>query len=271
MKNNKIYLILTIIFLLVFSAGQIIPLLPESTDNSYFLLTNQEENIQLYDSTSYISIQNLTQTIIETGILYAYETVSYELNVSPFTSFTYNPGDYINSGDLLYTGTTINYNGKIQSVICDDVTSVCYIDILNLDKLLVSFQVNQENADIIDINKEIIVRYNDKEYSGVISEIGNEFVNGYLTVIGTFTYNNDDLQLRQGAVVSVSILIREKENVLVVPKLAVYYLDGIAYVDKLVNVEGKETLIPTSIILGIEGDYYFEIISGISINTEIAY
>lgn len=269
-KNNKVYLVLAILFLAVFSVGEIIPLIPNNSDNSGFLLPEQEESISLYDSTAYVTVQDLTQTLIRSGTLVAFETNTYELdydtNPLPFVI-----GDYILSGDVLYGTTTVSYNGKILNVNYNDVTSICTVDILNLDKLIVQFQVEQSDIDSIHLDQDIIVRYNNHEYTGSISSLGSEFINGYLSVSGIFTYDNDDLQLRQGAAVSVSILIREKRDVLAIPKSAVYFLDGTAYVDELIITNSKETLVPTAIILGIEGDFYYEIISGISENTKIAF
>lgn len=267
MKNRKIYIILIIVFLILFGIGQIVPLIQRENNYDEFSLPAQDSSDILYNESSYVDLGDITQTLSKEGESFAYEINEY-IYSSDLKSSEYVVGEYIKNNDELYSGFYLDYVGKIIEI--KEVDSNIIVKVLNLDLLKISLFITQIELDQIFIGQSANLYYNDQKFTGSVFSIGEEILSGKIAVEISIDEVEDTSNMKPGSMVTVSLNIREKKSVLRISKYLVYYIGKASYVDKVVFFNGKESLVQTKIVTGIEGDDFFEVINGIQKNDKVA-
>lgn len=267
MKTSKIYVVLIIIFIVIFGIGQIVPLTKIEDDYDEFVLPEQDETITLYDSFSYASRRDIIQTLKKNGNAVTYEINEYIIN-KPIYNAKFKVDDFISKKDILSDGTILDYNGKVLSLSSIDDNSYS-IKVINFDLLKVTLLVNQEESLSVFINQEVILYYSDYTFTGLVSSIGKEFINGQLGVDINFDSSEELKVLKPGSNLDISFKIREKKDALTIPKQSVYYINNSPYVDVIDDSSMNETLIQKKILIGIEGDFLVQVIDGLDEGTKV--
>ncbi len=149
----------------------------------------------------------------------------------------------ITEGDYVNTGTTI---GKI----------------MNYDKVYV--EVNVSNTDIAKINisqKTKVINYAipDEEFIGKVTEISQTIDSESRTYKVTVLIDNPERKLRPGMFVKIDIVVKSKENTILVPRHLVLNRNN---KDVVFTVE-KQRAIMKEVVLGIEDKENVEILSGL--------
>ncbi|HJW89556.1 MAG TPA: efflux RND transporter periplasmic adaptor subunit [Anaerolineales bacterium] len=150
----------------------------------------------------------------------------------------------VNSGDLVSAGDT--------AFRIDDLASI-YIDL----------QISEVDLASLAVGQQAVVEFDaiaDKEYSGEVTEIGmiGSISSGVVTYPVTVRLTSVDEAIRTGMTASVTIIVDQVENALLVPNRAIRTSSG----QKTVTVlfEGLQISVPVT--TGLIGDSQSEVISG---------
>lgn len=73
-----------------------------------------------------------------------------------------------------------------------------------------------------------------------------------------------------GSLVEIEIITRKKENVLLVNKNAIYFVNEVSYVDLITYNGNKEVLQRTEVVLGLGNSKYYEILKGLQEGQRVA-
>lgn len=141
----------------------------------------------------------------------------------------------------------------------DDKNLGIYVEVLAEDAIEVTKGMAFNIIDEDEVIKELQVNRVYPKAQAKISDLGVEQKRVRIEA------DLDDADYKLGSEVDVEIVLKEKNNVLLVDKDAVYEKDNIKYVTVL---SGKNE-IETEITTGIEDDKYVEVLSGLSENDTV--
>jgi HlyD family secretion protein len=141
----------------------------------------------------------------------------------------------------------------------DDKNLGIYVEVLAEDAIEVTKGMAFNIIDDDEVIKELQVSRVYPKAQAKISDLGVEQKRVRIEA------DLDDADYKLGSEVDVEIVLKEKNNVLLVDKDAVYEKDNIKYVTVL---SGKNE-IETEITTGIEDDKYVEVLSGLSENDTV--
>lgn len=141
----------------------------------------------------------------------------------------------------------------------DDKNLGIYVEVLAEDAIEVTKGMAFNIIDEDEVIKELQVSRVYPKAQAKISDLGVEQKRVRIEA------DLDDADYKLGSEVDVEIVLKEKNNVLLVDKDAVYEKDNIKYVTVL---SGKNE-IETEITTGIEDDKYVEVLSGLSENDTV--
>ena len=141
----------------------------------------------------------------------------------------------------------------------DDKNLGIYVEVLAEDAIEVTKGMAFNIIDDDEVIKELQVSRVNPKAQAKISDLGVEQKRVRIEA------DLDDADYKLGSEVDVEIVLKEKNNVLLVDKDAVYEKDNIKYVTVL---SGKNE-IETEITTGIEDDKYVEVLSGLSENDTV--
>jgi HlyD family secretion protein len=153
------------------------------------------------------------------------------------TEVSVKTGDLVSSGDTAFR--------------IDDLASI-YVDLQISEVDLASLEVGQP----VSLEFDAIA---DKEYSGEVTEIGmiGTVSQGVVNYAVTVRVTNADEAIRPGMTASVTILVDQREDALLVPNKAIRTSSGQRTVTVL--FEGQQ--IPVPVTVGLTGDSMSEVIS----------
>ena len=226
-----------------------------------------------------VSKQTIKKTLTSSGEIEASSTEKIKLNTSyKFNSLLVEEDDMIKKGEKIIKYSngkylTAPYDLVIVSTSLPDkgkkATSSNYIEVYNVEEVLVKISVNESEISNIYVGEEVeIVLTSDssKKYSGTINKISS--VGTYSSSGSTFealvTIKNDG-NIKVGMSVSCTINIEELTDVLAVPIGAVQINGDRRYV---VVVDGDDTK-EVDVTTGLSDDSYVEIKSGLTTNDTV--
>ena len=153
--------------------------------------------------------------------------------------------------------------------------------IVDLDRLRVVASLPERDLGRVELNQraELISVYDEEQSGrGVVSRIAPVVDIGSGTFRVTITVEGDQRTLRPGQYVTVKLEVDRHEGVVVIPKRAIVYEDGVPVVYRViegeVESEGEEPVIGlvaerAPISLGLVDDDVAEVTKGISVNDEV--
>ena len=226
-----------------------------------------------------VSKQTIKKTLTSSGEIEASSTEKIKLNTSyKFNSLLVEEDDMIKKGEKIIKYSngkylTAPYDLVIVSTSLPDkgkkATSSNYIEVYNVEEVLVKISVNESEISNIYVGEEVeIVLTSDssKKYSGTINKISS--VGTYSSSGSTFealvTIKNDG-NIKVGMSVSCTINIEELTDVLAVPIGAVQINGDRRYVVVVDRDDTKEVDVTT----GLSDDSYVEIKSGLTTNDTV--
>lgn len=166
-----------------------------------------------------------------------------------------NVGTIVNIGDILTT------NGDFVSETYGKVLEISESDgfkniiISDFTRHMCEIKVDEEYAYNVKIGNNVKININDNSYDGVIYSQEYEIVDGILSFYASFTANG----IYQGSSVDLSIILNSKKDVLRVSKEFLIIENGRYYL----NIKQNEDIIKTKVEIGLIGDKYAEIKSGV--------
>lgn len=211
--------------------------------------------------TSSGEIKSASAEKLELSTSYYYETICVEEddivkkgeNIIKYTNGTYLTAPY----DLVVTSYSLPETKN-------KATSSNYIEVQNLENLIISLNINESEISNISLGQEVEISLtadSSKEYIGKITKI--DAVGTYSSSGSTFPVEvslKNDGNIKIGMSVSCTINIQELTDVLAVPINAVQTNGDKKYVITVENGETKEVSIET----GLSNDEYVEVKSGLS-------
>lgn len=270
MKKKILLTILIIILMIgVFFVGRQVGL---NTEDSKTQTIITEETVVLHD---------IKKTLTASGQIESKTTEKITLTTTRyFQAMCVEEDDTVKMGEniLQYTnGTylTAPYDCVIISYSVPDAGSKCtssnYIEISNLDNLVISISINENEISSVAVNQEVEITLTadeSKTYTGKVTKINQvgSYQSSGTTFSATVEFENDDT-IKLGMSASCTVVLKEESQVISIPIEAVKEnSEGKEYVTKI-NSDGttEEVIVET----GIADDSYVQIISGLEIDEKV--
>jgi HlyD family secretion protein len=168
----------------------------------------------------------------------------------------------INMGIIIapFAGTITQAGSKSGDLVAPGDTAFRLDD---LSHLLVDVQVSEVDINNIKIGQSVKLTFDailGKEYKGIVAEVGQagNTVQGVVNFTATVELSDADTQVKPGMTAAVTILVKQLNDVLLVPNRAVRLLDG----DRVVYILKNGIPQPVKIQLGASSDTDSEVIDG---------
>lgn len=221
-----------------------------------------------------VGIQTIKKTLTSSGEIQTSNTEKLELSTTKyFETMCVEDDDTVKTGEniLKYTdGTylTAPYDLVISSHSVPETknkaTSSNYIEVKDLDNLLITLSINENEISNISLDQEVEITLTadiSKTYTGTITKIdsaGTYSASGTTFSVEVSLQNDGNIKL--GMSVSCTINIKELTDVLAVPIDSVQINGDRKYVIVVENGETKEVDIET----GLSNDEYVQVTSGLN-------
>ncbi|HUV16325.1 MAG TPA: efflux RND transporter periplasmic adaptor subunit [Pelolinea sp.] len=135
----------------------------------------------------------------------------------------------------------------------------------NLDNMLVEVAISQMDINKINLGQQVLLTFDalpGKDYQGIVAEIGGAGAesNGGVYFNVLITIENADGSVKPGFTASVSIILNQVEDALLIPNQTIQYSqEGSAYV---MRGQGIGDFSRVDINIGAHSDAYSELLSG---------
>jgi HlyD family secretion protein len=132
----------------------------------------------------------------------------------------------------------------------------------DLAAMYIELQISEVDLASLDVGQQAVIEFDaiaDKEYTGEVTEIGmiGSVSQGVVNYPVTVRVTNADEDIRPGMTASVTIIVDQREDALLVPNKAIRTSGGQQYVT--VMFEGQQINVPVTV--GLVGDSMSEVIS----------
>jgi HlyD family secretion protein len=137
------------------------------------------------------------------------------------------------------------------------------VSLADLSRFLVDVQVTEVDVNQLAVGQPVTLAFDavaDREYRGEVTEIGlsGEVVQGVVNFDVTVVVSDADEQIRSGMTCAVNIVVKQIENVLLIPNRAVRVRDG----ERVVYVLQDGALQTAPVTLGASSDLESEVLEG---------
>jgi len=181
---------------------------------------------------------------------------------------------FVKSGDILEENQVYakcdeyeyKAESKLKCVSVDNKENGVLFVFIDYGKLYIDVNIPEKYAEDSLYNKNVSVNSKEMNFSGEISYIDAYCNSG--TINSRISYKNKEILLRPGAECSVTVTLDQKKDVLRVP---LHYIIYSEYDDiyRVLLSDGKKSM-NIEVEVGIIGDEFVEIISGVSEDSCIA-
>lgn len=183
------------------------------------------------------------------------------------------------SGTIVNTDTPISGTMVKTAVKEDDLLTPGQVvaQVVNYDKLQLKIEVDELDISKVKVGQSAeisVAAFPEETFAGKVTEIAKEgVVNNGVATFSVTLYISEPKELRIGMTADATILVEEKEQVLLVPVEGIQSKEGkyFAMVQETSAVNGdqeqKGTLKPIEV--GIHNEDYIEIVSGLAVGEEI--
>ena len=163
-------------------------------------------------------------------------------------------------------GEIAEINKRVGELVQQDVVAT----LLPNDPYAIEVNIYEEDIVRVDIEDPVdisLIAFPDKTFSGKVTSIdpAERLIDGVVYYKIIITFEETPEGIRPGMTADLVIKTASRENVLLVPEEAVQTRDGKTMVMILENGQSKER----EVVLGLEGDDYFEVISGLEEGEEV--
>lgn len=158
-----------------------------------------------------------------------------------------------------FTGTITKVEVAVGDLVSSGLTAFRIDD---LAAMYIDLQISEVDLPSLEVGQAAIIEFDaisDKEYAGEVTEIGmiGTVSQGVVNYTATVRITNADSDIRPGMTASVSIIIAQVEDALLVPNKAIRTSNGQRTVTVL--FEGQQISVPVTI--GLVGDSLSEVTS----------
>jgi len=163
------------------------------------------------------------------------------------------------------SGIVASINTDVGSMVSQSTPPM---DIIDTSKMLLDIQVTENNISKIKSGQEVTLKIDvlpDKEFSGVIKSVSPTPDPRSQNYPVRIEIANDDAVLKAGMFARAEIAIEKKENVILVPTMAVLDENGVKYVYVVENGKAKKIEVET----GLDDGEMVEITKGIDEGQDI--
>lgn len=269
--KKKILLIILIIILVggSFVIGRQVGI---NTEDSKAKTIVKEEAVETHD---------IKKTLTSSGEIQAKTTEKLALETSYyFKAICVEDDDTVKMGENLLEYTngeflTAPYDLVVVSHSTPEAETKCtssnYIEVSNLNRLLTTISINENEINDVNIGQEAQITLTADEskiYTGKVTKVDSvgTYASSGTTFSATVEFENDGY-IKLGMSLSCTITLKEEKEVLSVPIDSIYQNnEGKDYVVK-VNEDGTTT--DTIVELGIANDNYVQIKSGLELNDKV--
>lgn len=187
----------------------------------------------------------------------------------PFNSqdlvFFIRPNQIIRQGERLAAKNEKEYRssvtGRVDRIIQNKQST--QINIVDYDQMFINARLPQQNSDRVDLGFPVVVRYNDRFLEGKISQIDMQVVEREVGI--QIVCMDDDLQIRPGSKVQIILIEDQIKGVVAIPAEALIKSQSSLNYVRLIRRDAGYSVETTPVQIGLVGDQYVQIISGISI------
>lgn len=187
----------------------------------------------------------------------------------PFNSqdlvFFIRPNQIIRQGERLAAKNEKEYRssvtGRVDRIIQNKRST--QINIVDYDQMFINARLPQQNSDRVDLGFPVVVRYNDRFLEGKISQIDMQVVEREVGI--QIVCMDDDLQIRPGSKVQIILIEDQIKGVVAIPAEALIKSQSSLNYVRLIRRDAGYSVETTPVQIGLVGDQYVQIISGISI------
>ncbi|NLM15371.1 MAG: hypothetical protein GX218_05875 [Clostridiaceae bacterium] len=187
----------------------------------------------------------------------------------PFNSqdlvFFIRPNQIIRQGERLAAKNEKEYRssvtGRVDRIIQNKRST--QINIVDYDQMFINARLPQQNSDRVDLGFPVVVRYNDRFLEGKISQIDMQVVEGEVGI--QIVCMDDDLQIRPGSKLQIILIEDQIKGVVAIPAEALIKSQSSLNYVRLIRRDAGHSVETTPVQIGLVGDQYVQIISGISI------
>jgi hypothetical protein len=264
---KKSYFVIIIILLALLVLSQFIPVFFKDKDEN-FVLPKIDDEINLYNESAYVIKDNFVDSIVINGYVRSYNFPDISIENFSSKNLDINIGDYLYEGNSLLIDYNLEGDYRITNVVYDNLQDVLNVTLIDLRVLRLELYISQENIGQVYSGQRIKYIFNKQEFISEISLIEPEIIEGMVKVFGVMVERPS--VIFNGSLVEVEIITRQKENVLLVNKKAIYFINQQSYVDLITYNDNKEEIIRTKVVLGLDNSIYYEILSGIKEGQRVA-
>lgn len=264
---KKSYSVIIVILLLLLVLSQFIPVFFRNNEE-LFKLPEITDEINLYDESAYVIRDNYKDCIVMEGSIKSYQYCNLAIENISIRNIDIKIGDYLYENNDLLEEFQLEGNFRVVEVDLDSLNDILNVKLLNLSLLRLEFYLKQENIEQVYLGQKIKYLFNYQEYEAEISLIEPEIINGVVKVYGVLI-EKPNVSMN-GSLVNIEITTKLRENVLLVNRDAVYFVNEVSYVDLITYRDNRDELIRTKVILGLENSIYYEILSGLKEGQKVA-
>jgi multidrug efflux pump subunit AcrA (membrane-fusion protein) len=185
-----------------------------------------------------------------TGKLLAYrEALNGSTLAAPAAGMIYYLDMTLKSGDTIIPNKTL-------------------VRITDLSQVYIEYTIEAANAASYKIGMAVVIRQNNKEYAGEIIMTPEALPAGSAETTQKVKIAFREIPPGGGFVssgLSISIIFDKRDNVIAVPKNYVSVIDKVASV----NVLEGDNKVSRTVVTGLDGNQYYEILSGLSVGDVI--
>jgi multidrug efflux pump subunit AcrA (membrane-fusion protein) len=160
---------------------------------------------------------------------------------------------------------TAPFSGKIGSITKSE--NGFEITLVNYDGLYIETKIKQQDLSKLEIGKSTVVIYNGAEFSGTVSYVDYQVVDGMISV--HIAYDDEKITILPGSEISVKLIEDEKKGVLCIGKNALTKITESQYFAQMYDENGN--IITVNIDVGLVGDTNIEIVSGLNEGDSVIY
>lgn len=250
-----------------------------------YILATKEESQETTTTIkqSQVSKQTIQNELTDSGEIQTSSTEKLSLATTKyFKTMCVEENDEVKAGENILeysngTFLTAPYDCLISSYSVPETGTICtssnYIEIKNLDTLIMSLSIDETEISKLTKGQEVEITVNafeNKKYTGTISkinELGTYQTSGS-SYTATVTFDNEDNNIKLGMSASCTVILEKAENVLAVPIEAIQTKQDEKYV-VVVNQDG--TTEDVTVSTGISNDEYVQITEGLTGNEKVQY
>ncbi|MDR0596697.1 MAG: hypothetical protein LBG50_04075 [Clostridiales Family XIII bacterium] len=216
-----------------------------------------------------VFVDTVTKSIAYQGVVYCEGDLVYNVTIpEKGEDINVSVGSIVMKGDSLSKASSkyaVPFFGKVGEL--SENESGTNITVVNYSQLSIGTQIAQKDLPKVKMGDEITFIYNEKKYSGFVSYIGYQVVDGKVEI--HIAYDDPKCRIRPGSEVSVVFIEKEKKDVTCIGKEALKKATDSLYYAQMYDENGN--IVTVDVEVGLVGDSLIEVLSGLDVGDTVLY